>query len=182
MKQNLPERIHIIGSVGSGKTTLARALSKRQGIPHYELDNIVWERHPSGDIRRSDEERDACLAGIIATKRWIIEGAHHQEWVGKSFRNADFIVFLDVPYRIRIYRIIKRYIWQLLALEEANYKPSFKMFKSMFRWNRIFEKEGKPRILAMLNQVGTESLVLKDCKDFERSIGRRAVPLKEDSI
>jgi shikimate kinase len=34
------KKIHIIGSVGSGKTTLARTLSSHLNIPFYELDNV----------------------------------------------------------------------------------------------------------------------------------------------
>ncbi|WP_346725815.1 hypothetical protein [Alteribacter keqinensis] len=49
-------KIHIIGSVRSGKTTLAKKLAKKTGIPHFELDNVVWERHQSGD--RSVQKRN----------------------------------------------------------------------------------------------------------------------------
>lgn len=35
-------RIYIIGSVASGKTTLARTLSKKLNIKAYELDNVVY--------------------------------------------------------------------------------------------------------------------------------------------
>ncbi len=76
---NIPNKIHIIGSVGSGKTTLARNLSRKYNIPYYELDNVVWKRHKSEDIRRSDEERDEYLDNIIRSDRWIIEGAHNHE-------------------------------------------------------------------------------------------------------
>jgi dephospho-CoA kinase len=58
LKENIPNRVHIIGSVGSGKTTLARNLLSKHGIPYFELDNVVWKRHKSGDTRRNDEERD----------------------------------------------------------------------------------------------------------------------------
>lgn len=57
MTIGFPQRIHIIGSVGSGKTTLARELSKTYQIPFYELDNVAWIRKYSGDIRRTDEEK-----------------------------------------------------------------------------------------------------------------------------
>jgi adenylate kinase family enzyme len=69
MKKNIPNRIHIIGSVGSGKTTLAKTISKKYNIKYYELDNVVWERHKSGDIRRTDEDRDKSLDLIVSTKR-----------------------------------------------------------------------------------------------------------------
>ena len=50
-------KIYIIGSVGSGKTTLAKRLSKELNILYYELDSVTWEYHPHGpDRRRSPEE------------------------------------------------------------------------------------------------------------------------------
>lgn len=137
----MPYRIHIIGSVGSGKTTLAKTLSNKYNIQYYELDNVVWERQPSGDIRRTDEDRDARLDQIVSTKKWIIEGAHSQPWVSKSIQNADLIIFLDTPYFVRIRRIIKRFVRQIIGVELANYKPSFNILKAMFRWNRKFERK-----------------------------------------
>ncbi|WP_284702844.1 shikimate kinase, partial [Peribacillus simplex] len=65
MKKNIPNKIHIIGSVGSGKTTLARELSSKLNIQLYELDNVIWKRYESGDIRRSEEEREEHFNTII---------------------------------------------------------------------------------------------------------------------
>lgn len=65
MKNNIPSKIHIIGSVGSGKTTLAKKLSQKLNIPFFEIDNIVWERRKTGDIRRTEEERKESLNSII---------------------------------------------------------------------------------------------------------------------
>ena len=44
-------KLDIIGSVASGKTTLARELSEAYHVPFYEKDNIVWKRTTSGDKR-----------------------------------------------------------------------------------------------------------------------------------
>lgn len=41
MKKKIYKRIHIIGSVGSGKTTLAKEISSKLGIPYYELNWIM---------------------------------------------------------------------------------------------------------------------------------------------
>ena len=66
MKNSLPKKIHIIGSVGSGKTTLARQMSKKLNIPYYELDNVVWKRQKGHkDIRRSEQERECYLDTLI---------------------------------------------------------------------------------------------------------------------
>ena len=36
-------KIHIIGCSGTGKTYLARKLSKKYNIQHYDLDDIQWD-------------------------------------------------------------------------------------------------------------------------------------------
>ena len=162
MKENIPNKIHIIGSVGSGKTTLARNLSSKHNLPYYELDNVVWKRHKSGDIKRTDQERDEYLDKIVCSDRWIIEGAHSDNWVIKNFQNADLIIFLDTPYKKRIIRIIKRFFLQKVGIEKANYTPTIKMFIKMFVWNAGFEKQSKPKILNMNRNGKIKLLILKD--------------------
>ncbi|WP_299515272.1 AAA family ATPase [uncultured Rummeliibacillus sp.] len=143
MKKKIYKRIHIIGSVGSGKTTLAKEISSKLGIPYYELDNVVWIRNKSGDIKRTEQERKEYLTSIIQTDSWIIEGVHNEEWVSNCFNSADLIIFLDPKYSIRTYRIIKRFLKQKLKLEKANYKPTLEIFFKMFKWNRYFEEVSK---------------------------------------
>ncbi|WP_238018726.1 DNA topology modulation protein FlaR [Oceanobacillus jordanicus] len=129
MNKAIPKRIHIVGSVGSGKTTLAREISSKLGIPYYELDNVVWIRDESGDIRRTDQERETCLNSIIQSESWITEGVHTADWASPCFHRADLIVFLDTKYSIRVYRIGKRFFKQKLRIEESNYKPTREILK-----------------------------------------------------
>ncbi|MYL55029.1 AAA family ATPase [Pontibacillus yanchengensis] len=144
-------KIHIIGSVGSGKTTLARKLSKKYSIPHYELDNVVWERRDSGDDRRrTEQERDHYLNNLTQSNAWVIEGVHY-EWVSSSLKAADYIIFLDVEYKTRLHRIIRRFVLQKIGIERANYKPNLHIFKKMFKWNADFETRMKPAMEEMLH-------------------------------
>jgi len=168
LKSIIPNKIHIIGSVGSGKTTLARALSYQLNIPYYELDNVVWRRTKNGDIRNTPKERDEQLYNIVNSNAWIVEGAHHK-WVSQSFQKADLIIFLDVSVVKRIVRIIKRFILQLLNLEKANYKPTFKMLMKMFKWTNDFEKDSKSEILRMLKQHEEKLIILKDNTEMKVS-------------
>ncbi|TKH02484.1 DNA topology modulation protein FlaR, partial [Peribacillus simplex] len=93
-------------------------------IQLYELDNVIWKRYESGDIRRSEEEREEHFNTFIHSETWIVEGVHNEEWVSNSFRNAELIIFLDTNYSVRTYRIIKRFILQKIGLERSNYKPT----------------------------------------------------------
>lgn len=143
MKKTIYKRIHIIGSVGSGKTTLAKEISSWLDIPYYELDNVVWIRHKSGDMRRTKQEREEYLKSILQSDNWIIEGIHNEDWVSDCFNSADLILFLDTKYSIRTYRIIMRFLKQKLRIEKANYIPTLDIFFKMFKWNRYFEEVGK---------------------------------------
>lgn len=167
--ENKPKRIHIIGSVGSGKTTLAKKLSINLSIPYYEMDNIVWKRTSHGDVRNSMEDRDAIFQEIISKDRWIVEGVHY-EWVRESFENADMILLLDVAKKKRRYRIMKRFLLQKFRIEKANYKPTFKMLNKMFMWNHNFEHIYKPDILQILKQYNQKVYLLKDNKDIDRLV------------
>jgi adenylate kinase family enzyme len=174
------KKIHIIGSVGSGKTTLAKKLSKDHNIPHYELDNVVWKRFQTGDIRRSEKERDAFLRNIVNSDAWINEGVHYQ-WVTESFVNAELIIFLDTRFSKRTYRIIKRYFLQQLGLEKSNYKSNFSMFMRMFRWNTYFEKVSKREIIQLLKEFDDKVIIIRDNNELETYLRHKEVGEVEDA-
>jgi adenylate kinase family enzyme len=167
LKNNKPKKIHIIGSVGSGKTTLAKNLSTKLNIPFYELDNVVWKRNKSGDIRRTEEEREKYLHSITHSETWIIEGVHNEDWVDSSFQNAELIIYLDTKYSIRTYRIIKRFVLQKLGLEKSNYNPTINIFFKMFKWNRHFEEVGKPNFFNKFGIYSEKLLVVTNKKSIE---------------
>jgi len=167
LKNHIPKKIHIIGSVGSGKTTLAKKLSAKLNIPYYELDNVVWKRAKSGDIRRTEEERKDYLDSIIHSETWIIEGVHNEDWVAGSFHKAELIIYLDTKYSLRTYRIIKRFILQKLGLEKSNYTPTINIFFKMFKWNRHFEEVGKPNFFNKVGIYSNKLLVVTNKRSIE---------------
>ncbi|SEO06016.1 Adenylate kinase [Amphibacillus marinus] len=171
MEKLVPAQIHIIGSVGSGKTTLARILSDKFNLVHYELDNVVWQRGDGNDVRRTSQARDDYLNEIVMLDAWIIEGAHHK-WVQPSLEKADLIIFLDPKYSIRVFRIIRRFILQKLRLEESNYQPTWSIFRQMFMWNAFFERSSKHEIIALLSQYGDKVVICKSKADVKSLFSR----------
>ena len=154
-------KIHIIGSVGSGKSTLGKRLSSEMGVPVYELDNVVWRRGKNGDIRNSPEVRDNEFNRIIDQTDWIIEGVHHT-WTTRGFQKADIIIFLDTPMAVRNWRILKRFTVQKLGFEKGNYKQTWNMLKKMYKWNYQFENVSKPEILEILKPHRKKLKILGD--------------------
>ena len=130
-------KILILGIVGSGKTTIARKLSNRLNIKHYEIDSIVHDDIKCIKRSKSDQIR---IFNKINKSSWILEGTtrRNQEHI---IENADIIYFLDVPKYMRYYRIIKRFIKQKIGIEKINYKVDIKLLKDMFKWTNDFEND-----------------------------------------
>ncbi|MBR7797150.1 DNA topology modulation protein FlaR [Agaribacter marinus] len=155
----IPSKIRIIGSVGSGKTTLAKLLAKQLRITYYELDNVVWYRRKTGDIKRTIEERTKILSSICQQSAWIIKGVHRDNWVIPSIKHADLIIILDTNKHVRSFRICKRFLRQKLGIEPANYQPTLSIFISMLQWNRQFEQK-KQDICNMLSSYNDKQVII----------------------
>lgn len=126
-------KIYILGSVGSGKTTLAKKLSKDLDVNHYELDNVVWKYNPNGDIRRTEEEIKEIFSKILEQDNWIIENVG-RNYFDKGYDLADTIIYLKLS-RLTLYkRVILRWIKQNLKIEKTTYKTDFQMLKQMLMW------------------------------------------------
>ncbi|KAA0546699.1 DNA topology modulation protein FlaR [Bacillus sp. BGMRC 2118] len=160
------KRIRVIGSVASGKTTLSKQLSTKLHIPYYELDNVVWKRTAYGDVRHTDEERDAMMQSITQSEQWIIEGVHSGEWVKCSFEKADVIILLNPHFFVRDGRIIKRFIRQMFGIEGSHYKPTIEMFFKMFKWNRQFEKEYE-QLVEQLSQFDDKLVMISTKREVK---------------
>lgn len=158
-------KVYIIGSVGSGKSTLARELSRELGVPHFETDNFVWQRRQGGDIRNPEPVRDAQFFEAVTQSDWIIEGVHIG-WTEGAIHSADIVVFLDIPYSLRSYRFVTRYLKQKVGMEQSNYKPSLSMLLKMYKWNRYFEDQMKPEFLEKLGAVSEKTKLLKNQKQI----------------
>lgn len=89
-------RIHLIGDQGSGKTTLARLLAGRLGLPVHHLDAVV--RDPATGRERSPEELREIADSIATSPAWITEGLH-AGWTASLFEHADRVVWLDTVGR-----------------------------------------------------------------------------------
>lgn len=129
----------IIGTVGTGKTTLAKALSKQYHIPYWEIDSIVHDDEQNGR-KRSLEEQNKIIEKIDRNESWILEGVLRKN-LYYLLEKADKIIYLDVPRKERNRRILIRFCKQKLGKEKANYQPSFKMLKQMWKWSNEFEKQ-----------------------------------------
>ncbi|QHW33792.1 hypothetical protein GZH47_25330 [Paenibacillus rhizovicinus] len=133
------KKILIIGIVASGKTTLARSLSRKISVPWYELDTIVYHKTLTGRYKRSPEEQIEVIKEIDTKGTWIFEGTDRDSYQC-LYQMADTIIFVDTPLWKRKIRILTRFVKQKVGIEKSHYKPDFKMLKMMYKWTRDFEQ------------------------------------------
>lgn len=86
-------KIIIIGSPGSGKSTFARKLRDKTGIPAYYLDMLFHKPDKTTVCR---EKFDAKLYEIIKLPEWIIDG-NYQRTLALRFEACTDVFFFDIP-------------------------------------------------------------------------------------
>lgn len=156
-------KIDIIGSVASGKTTLAKRISKKYGVSYYEKDNIVWKRIANGDVKRSPEERDKYFYDIIKENDWIVEGSPRKA-LKESFGCCDYIIVLDEYTIIRLTRVFKRWVNQRNGRESYNSRPTWNFLWCNIKW--VFEfNRMKKGLLQELSMYGEKVKTFKHSKD-----------------
>jgi len=154
-------KILIIGAVGTGKTTLAKKLSKKYNIKYYEIDSIVHD--DNNGQKRSFEEQDKIITKINKENDWIIEGTLRKN-LYYLLDLAEKIIYLDIPKRKRNIRIFIRYIKQKLKIEKSNYKPTIKILKQLYKWSN--EHENNKNELEKCSKKDIERLKIINKKIF----------------
>lgn len=100
------KRVVVLGSAsGSGKTTLGRALAERLGVPFVELDALV---HGPGWTETPDDVLRAQVEDVMAGEGWVIDGSYQGKLGDLVLRGADTIVWLDLPMRVWLPRLVRR--------------------------------------------------------------------------
>ncbi|WP_280770980.1 topology modulation protein [Salipaludibacillus daqingensis] len=104
------ERVMVVGvSAGVGKSTFAKRLSKKLSIPVYHLDRYYWEpgwRETSYETFCNKQE------ALVKKNKWIIEGNYGSTFDLRA-QEADTIIYLELPLRICLYRVLKRWIMNI---------------------------------------------------------------------
>lgn len=98
------KKIIILGAAGSGKSTFARKLHEKNGLPLIHLDNVWWK---ADRTHVSRAEFDRRLREILQGEAWIIDGDYSRTYEPR-FAACDTIIFLDYGEEVCMRGIAER--------------------------------------------------------------------------
>lgn len=126
------QRISVVGSSGSGKTTVARAISDRLGVPRVELDAVY---HQPNWTHLDDEAFSAATAEAVAGDAWVIDGNYSSTPVQDIvWGRADAVVWLDLPRSVVMRQVVKRSLHRAATRQEL-WAGNTERWQNLFKWN-----------------------------------------------
>lgn len=142
------EKVIVIGCPGAGKSTFARRLREKTGLPLYYLD-MLWHKPDRTNV--SAEEFDVCLQKILEQENWIVDG-NYLRTLEMRLQACDSVFLLNYPLevclegaRARIGTVREDMPWQETELDEE------------FRqWILDFPRDQLPVIRKLLEKYADE--------------------------
>ena len=163
----LGRRIVIYGPTGSGKTTLARQIAERTGLPVVDLDTIFWlPNWTPNPVDQFRADLDSVLGGY--PEGWVVAG-NYSAIRDIVLPSVDTVVWLRPPFRVAFWRLFKRTVdraWTKKPLWEGNtntesWRQSFFSRGSILLWSITNWKNHVKRTLRNLNEIEHHAQVIE---------------------
>jgi adenylate kinase family enzyme len=99
------QRVLVMGSSGSGKSTFARRLAGITGLPMVSIDALFWK---PGWVESDRAEFRERLAEVTRQPRWIMDG-NYTSAAGELRREvSDTVIWFDLPRAACMWGILSR--------------------------------------------------------------------------
>ena len=158
------QRIAIVGCSGGGKSTLARALGARLGLPIVHMDTLFWK---PGWTHSDPELFRLAVEAAAKGEAWIIDGNFISASTAHLAR-ADTVIWLELPRALCLWRAVWRALSAFGAARSdlapgCPEKIDFAFYRYIWNWDRLT----RPRMSAALLVCSSEVCVIRLGSDQE---------------
>ena len=160
------ERVIIIGCGGAGKSTLARALGEKTGLPVVHLDKLFWK---PGWVESTREEIDEKIDEAMDEPRWIMDGNYNRT-MPRRLERCDAVIYLDFSRLACVAGVFKRVLTTYGKVRPDMGEGCPERFDWEFlQWIWHFNKKHRRRYLQMLSELeGKEVYILKNRREVKQ--------------
>ena len=165
MSLSIGNKVILLGCPGSGKSTFARAMAAKTGLPLVHLDNVWW-RDDKTHISR--EEFDRVLDELLRGEKWILDGDYSRTYEVR-LRACNTVIFLDYPEDVCMDGIIARVGQERpdMPWRESTLDPE------LVALVQSYARDNRPVIFALLHKYPEkQALVFTDRDEADRWLSR----------
>ncbi|MFE8118629.1 shikimate kinase [Brenneria goodwinii] len=139
-------KINVVGTSGSGKSTIAKRLAQRLDVPYIEMDALFWRENWQ---ETPDSEFFPRLETALAQEHWVLDGNYNRTREIK-WREADLVVWVDYSFIRTLYQAVSR------------------AWRRSWRKEEIWTGTGNPEQFAR-NFFSRDSILLWTIKTYSRN-------------
>lgn len=158
---------------GCGKTTVARDLARTLDAAFVELDGL---NHGPGWTEATADELRAKLEPLLDGEYWVVDGSYSRKLGTFVLDAADTVVWLDLPVRVWLPRLVKRTARRVARSEELwngnreTLRNAVAGRESLFVW--AFRSHLRRRRTYPVELAGRNVVRLRSPGDVERFLDR----------
>lgn len=149
------KRINVIGTSGSGKSTISRMLASKLNYLYLEMDAIFWKPHWQ---ESSDEEFFANLTDKLSGEHWVLDG-NYSRTAKIKWDRVDTIVWIDYSFSRTLFQAVKRALVRIMTQQELwentgnteSFRKSFFSKDSIILWTLRGYAKNRVRYTKLLN-------------------------------
>lgn len=163
-------KIAICGCGGSGKSTVARQLGARLGLPVTHLDAVFYDEQWEP---RSQDEFAGAQRRLVEADCWVIDG-NYATTLAIRLAAADVVIFLDIHPVVCLWGVLWRR-WQHRGSDEVSRHLRGRLNWDFVRYILGYRKHMRPRVRALLAEhAAGEVVILTSRLAVQRYLGHLA--------
>ncbi|GAB6261108.1 AAA family ATPase [Photobacterium sp. CCB-ST2H9] len=149
------QRINVIGTSGSGKSTFCRKLAHVLGYPHIEMDALFWKPNWA---ESTDEAFLLAIEQALDQTQWILDGNYHRT-AALKWRHADTVIWVDYSFTRTLFQAVQRAVIRCLSKQELwpgtgnreSFRKTFLSRDSIVWWTIKTYSKNRARYLSMMS-------------------------------
>ncbi len=143
------KRVLVIGSGGAGKSTFARRLGERLGLPVIHLDRVYWR---AGWVEPPKDEWRLKVEELCAGESWVMDG-NYSGTLEVRLAACDTVIFLDLPRVLCTWRVLKRALmYRGVSRPDMAEGCPEQMPLEFLLWVWNYPRRSRPKVLARLEE------------------------------